>query len=116
MEQVWYTAAAWIGLAFLSSLISIRIGISVALVEIFLGFVAGNLGAYAGSAIFQPNAWINFLAGFGSVTRGARRRPGRLSFSTGPWRRPTTRSTYASRTRLYRKNGRTSLRVRFPTT
>ena len=67
MEQVWYTAAAWIGLAFLASLISIRIGISVALVEIFLGLVAGNLGAYFGSAFFQPNAWINFLAGFASV-------------------------------------------------
>ena len=67
MEQVWYTAAAWIGLALLASLISIRIGISVALVEIFLGFVAGNLGTYFGSALFQPNAWINFLAGFASV-------------------------------------------------
>jgi len=67
VEQVWYTAAAWIGLALLASLISIRIGISVALVEIFLGFVAGNLGALFGSAIFQPNAWINFLAGFASV-------------------------------------------------
>jgi Kef-type K+ transport system membrane component KefB len=67
VEQVWYTATAWIGLALLASLISIRIGISVALVEIFLGFVAGNCGAYFGSAIFQPNAWINFLAGFGSV-------------------------------------------------
>lgn len=67
MEQVWYTATAWIGLALLASLISIRIGISVALVEIFLGFVAGNCGAYFGSAIFQPNPWVNFLAGFGSV-------------------------------------------------
>jgi Kef-type K+ transport system membrane component KefB len=67
VEQVWYTATAWIGLALLASLISIRIGISVALVEIFLGFVAGNLGTYFGSAIFQPNAWINFLAGFASV-------------------------------------------------
>lgn len=67
MEQVWYTAAAWIALALLASLISIRIGISVALVEIFLGFVAGNLGSYLGSTIFQPNAWINFLAGFASV-------------------------------------------------
>jgi Kef-type K+ transport system membrane component KefB len=67
VEQVWYTAAAWIALALLASLISIRIGISVALVEIFLGFVAGNLGSYLGTAIFQPNAWINFLAGFASV-------------------------------------------------
>ena len=67
MEQIWYTAAAWIGLALLASLISIRIGISVALVEIFLGFVAGNLGAYFGWIIFKPTAWINFLAGFASV-------------------------------------------------
>ena len=67
MEQVWYTATAWIGLAFLASLISIRIGISVALVEIFLGFVAGNLGTHFGYTIFQPIAWINFLAGFASV-------------------------------------------------
>jgi Kef-type K+ transport system membrane component KefB len=67
VEQVWYTAAAWIGLALLASLISIRIGISVALVEIFLGFIAGNCGAHFGSTLFQPNAWINFLAGFGSV-------------------------------------------------
>jgi Kef-type K+ transport system membrane component KefB len=67
VEQVWYTATAWIALALLASLISIRIGISVALVEIFLGFVAGNCGAYFGSTLFQPNAWINFLAGFASV-------------------------------------------------
>ncbi len=67
MEQVWYTATAWIGVAFLASLISIRIGISVALVEIFLGFIAGNCGSYFGSTLYQPNAWINFLAGFGSV-------------------------------------------------
>lgn len=67
MEQVWYTATAWIGLALLASLISIRIGISVALVEIFLGFVAGNCGTYLDSTIFQPNPWINFLAGFGAV-------------------------------------------------
>jgi hypothetical protein len=41
-----------IGLALIASLVSIRIGISMALVEIFLGFVAGNCGAYFGSAIF----------------------------------------------------------------
>ena len=67
MEQVWFTATAWIGLALLASLISIRIGISVALVEIFLGFVAGNLGAYFDWGIFKPTPWINFLAGFASV-------------------------------------------------
>ncbi|OGP75393.1 MAG: potassium transporter Kef [Deltaproteobacteria bacterium RBG_13_58_19] len=64
---MWFTLTAWIALALLASLISIRIGISVALVEIFLGFIAGNCGAYFGSTVFQPNAWINFLAGFASV-------------------------------------------------
>ncbi len=67
MEQVWFTAAAWIGVALLASLISMRLGISVALVEIFLGFVAGNLGTYFEWVIFKPTAWINFLAGFASV-------------------------------------------------
>lgn len=67
MEQVWLTATAWIGLALLASIISIRIGISVALIEIFLGFVAGNLGSWLGTELFKPNAWINFLAGFGSI-------------------------------------------------
>ncbi len=67
MEHVWYTAAAWVGVALLASLLSIRLGISVALVEIFLGFVAGNFGACFGSTLFQANSWINFLAGFGSI-------------------------------------------------
>jgi len=67
MEQVWYTAAAWIGVALLASLISIRLGISVALVEIFLGCIAGNLGTAFGWTIFKPTPWINFLAGFASV-------------------------------------------------
>lgn len=67
MEQVWYTAAAWVGLAFLASLISIRLGLSVALMEIFFGFVAGNFGAYFGPALFPPPTCINFPAGFGSM-------------------------------------------------
>jgi Kef-type K+ transport system membrane component KefB len=67
VEHVWYTAAARVGLALLASLISMRIGLSVALVEIFLGFVAGNLGTHLHTAISPPNAWINFLASFDSV-------------------------------------------------
>jgi Kef-type K+ transport system membrane component KefB len=67
VEHVWYTAAAWVGLALLASLISMRIGLCVALVEIFLGSVAGNLGTHLHTAISPPNAWINFLASFGSV-------------------------------------------------
>jgi Kef-type K+ transport system membrane component KefB len=61
MEQVWFTAASWLGVALLASLISIRIGISVALVEIFLGTLAGNfLG-------FHSVPWIDVLAAFGSM-------------------------------------------------
>lgn len=60
MQNVWFMAAAWMGLAFVASVISIRIGVSVALIEIAAGVVAGNfLG-------FQPTEWINFLATFGA--------------------------------------------------
>jgi Kef-type K+ transport system membrane component KefB len=54
-------AAVWIGLALISSLISVRVGISVALIEILVGTVAGN------AFTLDTNEWINFLAGFGSV-------------------------------------------------
>ncbi len=67
MEHIWFTAAVWVGLALLASLLSIRLGISVALVEIFLGVVGGNLGSHLNAAAFQPAGWINFLAGFGSI-------------------------------------------------
>lgn len=60
MENIWFVAAAWMGLALIASVISIRIGISVALVEIFVGVLAGNfLG-------FHTTPWIDFLATFGS--------------------------------------------------
>jgi Kef-type K+ transport system membrane component KefB len=61
MENVWFTAALWLGLAFLASVISIRIAISVALIEIVVGAVAGN------TIGLQLNDWVNFLAGFGAI-------------------------------------------------
>jgi Kef-type K+ transport system membrane component KefB len=61
MQNIWYIAAIWMGLALVASLISIRVGISVALVEILVGVLAGN---YLG---VKPSAdWINFLAMLGS--------------------------------------------------
>ena len=42
MHNIWITASSWLFIAFLASLISIRTGVSVALVEIILGVVAGN--------------------------------------------------------------------------
>lgn len=61
MDNVYLQAAAWMGLALVASLVSIRLGISVALVEIALGVVGGNfLG-------LGTTPWIDFLALFGSV-------------------------------------------------
>jgi len=57
----WATAALWVALALGASLVSIRVGISVALIEIFFGVIGGNF------LHMHPSAWINFLAGFGSV-------------------------------------------------
>ena len=39
MDNICFVAAIWIGMAFLASLISIRIGISVALIEILVGVI-----------------------------------------------------------------------------
>ena len=66
MENVWYVAAIWMGLAFLASLISIRAGISVALIEILVGVVAGNIHFGNGQHILQTTDWTNFLAMLGS--------------------------------------------------
>src|ERR1039458_8642540 len=54
-------ATLWIALAFVASVISVRVGLSVALVEILLGVLGGNLLG------MSSNQWIDFLAGFGSV-------------------------------------------------
>jgi len=66
MENVWYVAAIWMGLAFLASLISIRVGISVALIEIVVGVIAGNIHFAGGQHILQTTDWTNFLAMLGS--------------------------------------------------
>ena len=60
MDNVYIVAAGWMGLALLASLVSIRLGISVALVEICLGIVAGNAFHLA------TTPWIDFLATFGA--------------------------------------------------
>src|SRR5438034_9338490 len=60
-QNVWFIAAIWMALAFSASLISIWAGISVALLEILVGVIAGNfLGIHA------TTDWINFLAMLGS--------------------------------------------------
>lgn len=59
-SNVWLVASIWMGLALLASIISIRIGLSVALIEILVGIVAGNFFKV------QTAPWIDFLATFGS--------------------------------------------------
>ncbi len=61
LNDVWFIASLWMGLALLASLISIRLGVSVALAEIGVGVIGGNfLGLHT-------TPWIDFLASFGSV-------------------------------------------------
>jgi len=61
MGQVWLQSALWIGLALVASIVSIRVAVSVALIEIMVGALAGN-------AIGLPlTEWVNFLAGFGAI-------------------------------------------------
>ena len=74
MENSWEIAAIWMGLALLASLISIRYKLSVALVEILVGMVAGNVAILLDHfQVFglhwqlKSNEWIIFLAGFGSI-------------------------------------------------
>jgi hypothetical protein len=43
MDNVWLASALWIGLALIASVLSIWVAISVALTEIIVGAVAGNL-------------------------------------------------------------------------
>ncbi|MEO8743944.1 MAG: cation:proton antiporter [Candidatus Dormiibacterota bacterium] len=62
-----YTVAAiWMALALFASVISIRAGIAVALAEILVGAIAGNVPGV--SAVVQQTAFTTFLASIGSVT------------------------------------------------
>ena len=60
-DNTYLVAALWIGLALAASMISIRVGLAVALTEIIVGVVAGN------TVHLATNQWIDFLAMFGSV-------------------------------------------------
>src|SRR2546430_17017080 len=60
MDHLWIPTVAGL-LVMLASLASVELGISVALIEISLGVVAGNfLG-------LQSPPWMDFLASFGSI-------------------------------------------------
>ena len=61
MDQTFWIATQWILLALIASLLSVRLGISVALMEIAIGVIGGNL------MHIEITSWVNFLASFGSV-------------------------------------------------
>lgn len=48
-------------LIIISSLISLRLGVSVTIIEIIIGVIAGNLG------IIQAEPWMLYIAGFGGI-------------------------------------------------
>jgi Kef-type K+ transport system membrane component KefB len=61
MDNLWLASALWIGLALIASVLSVWVAISVALTEIIVGAVAGNI-------VGLPLApWVDFLAGFGAI-------------------------------------------------
>ena len=66
LDNLWMVAAFWMGLAFLASLISIRLGISVALIEIVVGVIVGNLHGAGQTSVLHTTEWTNFLATLGS--------------------------------------------------
>lgn len=61
VDNVWLVSALWLGLALAASLVSIWVGISVALIEIMAGALAGN------SVGLNIAPLVNYLAGFGAI-------------------------------------------------
>ena len=61
MDNVWFASALWIGLALIAASLQAWVAVSVALLEIIIGAVAGNLVA------MPLTPWVNYLAGFGAI-------------------------------------------------
>ena len=63
--NVYYVLAIWIGMALVASLLSVRIGVSVALVEILVGAIVGNIPGIKEHV--QQTDYTTLLAGVGSI-------------------------------------------------
>lgn len=61
----YFVAAIWIAMALAASLISIRIGVSVALIEILVGALLGNIPGVRNYV--EQTSFTAFLATLGSV-------------------------------------------------
>jgi glutathione-regulated potassium-efflux system ancillary protein KefC len=69
MDNVWFAAALWVGLALVATLLAIWFRISTALTEILVGTGAAfALSVTFGGDVLTPRAsWLVFLAGAGSI-------------------------------------------------
>lgn len=69
MDNVWFLAATWVGLALIATLLAIWFKISTALSEIVVGTVAQLIiGVIVGpNALGSSTAWVSFLAGTGAI-------------------------------------------------
>ncbi|MDR7555786.1 MAG: cation:proton antiporter [Armatimonadota bacterium] len=69
MDHVWFSAAVWLGLALIATLLSTWLKVSVALAEIVVGTVAQVVFStlLGVDALGVRRDWIAFLAGLGSI-------------------------------------------------
>jgi CBS domain-containing protein len=69
MTSVWALAALWLGLAMVSTLLSIWLRVATALSEIVVGMVAQLIigAAVGGAALGTDESWIKFLSGTGAI-------------------------------------------------
>ena len=69
MENVWFLASLWVGLALIATLVAIWLKISTALSEIVVGTVAQlTVGVVIGrGSLGGSSEWVGFLAGTGAI-------------------------------------------------
>jgi len=63
--NIYYQAAIWLGMALLASVVSIRLAVPVALVEIVVGALAGNIPGIREHV--TQTGFVTFLAAVGSI-------------------------------------------------
>ena len=61
MDNIWFASALWIGLALGAAILQNWVAVSIALLEIIVGAVAGNI------VDLPLTPWVNYLAGFGAI-------------------------------------------------
>ena len=61
MHNIWLASALWIGLALAASAMQNWVAVSIALLEIIIGAVAGNI------VTLTLTPWVNYLAGLGAI-------------------------------------------------